>query len=505
MLDADVTRRRGGGTAGVGCVREVRATPKAVAQKVMLRMALFALLIAKSYMYATPVAGAEPTSMLLDGDDWQLELDPTDPVTIRLKAAGNKTKGPVSVPGAWQTQGFGEETAALKNQYIGVATYSKSVAVPKAMTAAGRSLWVVTDRIERSAKLVVGGKLVTEHTGYLSRLEGDVTSLVSPSGSLALELVVNATRNVGFDGLVGCNDIVMDGSIVGGWGGLAGHVRLESRAAAWIVFPHVQHDLVTPREASVNVSIEIGTANAAPPPPLTLRVTYVDPAGKTVGTGGGTCGAKTCNVADQVLEAPALWSPDSPTQYTAHIELLTTQQELLDTVDVKFGIKKLEVVDGSHWKLNGHYQYLFGYGDDSIYPTTMSEPVNHSFYAARINLTRSLGFNFVRHHSHILPIEYFDAACEAGLMVSAEFPLGYGGAAGSCPGDGCDAMLKHEWVSIIKQIRNHPCVFDYTMGESLFDYVLFSVSMPFNRLVHVQIMKISTCILQRIGMQQPRR
>jgi hypothetical protein len=30
--------------------------------------------------------------------------------------------------------------------------------------------------------------------------------------------------------------------------------------------------------------------------------------------------------------------------------------------------------------------------------------------------------NFVRHHSHILPIEYFDAACEIGVMVSAEFP-----------------------------------------------------------------------------------
>ena len=62
-------------------------------------------------------------------------------------------------------------------------------------------------------------------------------------------------------------------------------------------------------------------------------------------------------------------------------------------------------------------------------------------------------------------LQYFDAACEAGLMVSAEFPLGYGGAAGSCPGNGCDAMLKHEWISIIKQIRNHPCVFDYTMDN----------------------------------------
>ena len=33
-----------------------------------------------------------------------------------------------------------------------------------------------------------------------------------------------------------------------------------------------------------------------------------------------------------------------------------------------------------------------------------------------------LGMNFVRHHSHILPIEYFNAACEVGIMISAEFP-----------------------------------------------------------------------------------
>ena len=28
---------------------------------------------------------------------------------------------------------------------------------------------------------------------------------------------------------------------------------------------------------------------------------------------------------------------------------------------------------------------------------------------------------------------------------------------------GCDPLYKHEWASIITQIRNHPCVFDYTM------------------------------------------
>eukprot|EP01047_Picozoa_sp_COSAG01_P141667 COSAG01_NODE_72750_length_252_cov_0.673203_1_plen_61_part_10 len=32
---------------------------------------------------------------------------------------------------------------------------------------------------------------------------------------------------------------------------------------------------------------------------------------------------------------------------------------------------------------------------------------------------------------------------------------------------GCDPLYKHEWASIITQIRNHPCVFDYTMVRSL--------------------------------------
>ena len=49
-------------------------------------------------------------------------------------------------------------------------------------------------------------------------------------------------------------------------------------------------------------------------------------------------------------------------------------------------------------------------------------------YIDRLKFARSLGMNFVRHHSHVLPNEYFAAACEVGVMVSVEFPLAYGGA-----------------------------------------------------------------------------
>jgi hypothetical protein len=46
------------------------------------------------------------------------------------------------------------------------------------------------------------------------------------------------------------------------------------------------------------------------------------------------------------------------------------------------------------------------------------------------------------------------------MMISAEFPIAYGK-----PHD-CRAC-KVEWESIIKQIRNHPCVFDYTMDNEV--------------------------------------
>eukprot|EP01047_Picozoa_sp_COSAG01_P081982 COSAG01_NODE_16569_length_1224_cov_12.170667_2_plen_98_part_00 len=90
---------------------------------------------------------------------------------------------------------------------------------------------------------------------------------------------------------------------------------------------------------------------------------------------------------------------------------------MIDAVGVRFGLRRLEVV-GYHWKLNGRWLYLHGYGDDSIYPMYVSPPLNFSFYKERLRFARSLGMNFVRHHSHILPIEYFDAACEVGMKLT---------------------------------------------------------------------------------------
>ena len=72
---------------------------------------------------------------------------------------------------------------------------------------------------------------------------------------------------------------------------------------------------------------------------------------------------------------------------------------------------------------------------------------------------------------HILPDEYFEAAAEAGVLVSAEFPMIYGAATGTCPAPiganstGCDATLTDAWTATVKRLRNFPSVFDYTMDN----------------------------------------
>jgi hypothetical protein len=226
-------------------------------------------------------------SLSLDGAGWTLTLDPADPATARIKAAGGKTSGPIVVPGAWEAQGFGEDTPTMKNQYIGVGTYTRNVSIPEAFASppAGCSVWLVVERIQRAAKFSVGDKLIGQHMGYLSPFEGDVTSAIlrknlaavggggdsrenyggggGGGGTLALTIEVNATRDEGVDGLQGEEDLETDNTGLGGWGGLGGHVSLELRGAGWIQHPHVQHELSGDlKTATVNATIQ-GKENAS--------------------------------------------------------------------------------------------------------------------------------------------------------------------------------------------------------------------------------------------------
>ena len=120
-------------------------------------------------------AAAARPSLSLDGN-WSLTLDPLDPATKRMVTAGLKTSGPIAVPGAWQAQGFGEDTATMHHQYMGAATYTREIEVGPTLLGPDRRLFLVAQRVQRAAKLFVAtNNLVATHTGYLSIMEADIS------------------------------------------------------------------------------------------------------------------------------------------------------------------------------------------------------------------------------------------------------------------------------------------------------------------------------------------
>eukprot|EP01048_Picozoa_sp_COSAG05_P011543 COSAG05_NODE_1094_length_5906_cov_299.271569_3_plen_328_part_00 len=315
---------------------------------------------------AARTAQTQQPWLSLDGQ-WTLTLDKDDAATKRIVAAGKKIRGPITVPGAWQAQGFGEETEREWHQYVGMASYERSVAVPATMTAGGRRVWLVTENVHRSVKLLVGAARtqVAQHEGYLTRLEIDLTPHVPPDGGqLLLTLVVNSTKNDGHDGLRGTNDVLDFG--FQGWGGINGHVRLESRATAWLADPHVQFELNAPQytSASLNTTVTVGTANtsaaAAASQQLSLEVSYLDAQNQSVGSASAIrCMPPRCTSGSTTLHSPALWSPASPALHVAVMVLKGEDGAVLDTRRVRFGLREI-TVSGAHFKLNGVYLYLQG-------------------------------------------------------------------------------------------------------------------------------------------------
>jgi beta-galactosidase/beta-glucuronidase len=83
-------------------------------------------------------------------------------------------------------------------------------------------------------------------------------------------------------------------------------------------------------------------------------------------------------------------------------------------------------------------------------------------YLSKLRFAHSHGFRFVRHHSHVLPDEYFDSSDEVGVLISPELPCVYKAYYDKAGPVGLD-LYARTWTNYIKRLRNHPSIFDWAM------------------------------------------
>ena len=382
--------------------------------------------------------------------------------------------GTIRVPGIWDNQGYGTETDKVRHNFVGKGWYKRQVTIPRSW--AGRRAFLVITGISRYSKVWIDDHFLGEHIGYLSIQEYDVTQYAAPGKTATITIQVDSKQRWAIDAMQGASSLADNMDVE--WGGIWGHVRLEARADAWLsdlfVQPNVNHSSCS---ASATLHGKSERADAA-------KLEVFDQSGRRMAETLAKPDLKYAAGQPVRVEATIpdarLWTPESPTLYTARLSLLKGG-DVLDTVESRFGMRQF-TIDGPYILLNGKRLMLRGYGDDHIYPEQMSMPSDKELHLRQLRIIKSYGFNHVRHHSTMMPPEYYDACDEVGMITTGEFPIiyhivlpGVGSKwqklvpKGTSPAAAHDTY-RREWTAVLRQFRNHPSIMGWVMGNELGQY-----------------------------------
>lgn len=139
----------------------------------------------------------------------------------------------------------------------------------------------------------------------------------------------------------------------------------------------------------------------------------------------------------------APWSPERPQLYDLEVSAdgRVTRQA--------FGIRRL-TAKGEKLFLNGKPVYLRGVTEHCYFPQTVHLPRDRAYYRRITAKRKALGFNFVRFHTFVPPVEYLQATDELGMLVHIESP---------------NFTSVAEYAEIIAFARTHPSVAIYCTGN----------------------------------------
>ncbi|MCI6617793.1 MAG: DUF4982 domain-containing protein [Prevotella sp.] len=174
------------------------------------------------------------------------------------------------------------------------------------------------------------------------------------------------------------------------------------------------------------------------------------------------------------LAAPHLWSCEDPYLYTAEVTLYDKENNVVDQVKDRFGVRTVEIGPDFGLRLNGRKVLLKGIANHhslgalgaAAYPKAMEK---------RLKLLKEFGFNHVRTSHNPYSTSFMDLCDEMGILVVDElydkWLDQYSG--GRTPWTSLWPYDLPEWI---KRDRNHPSVVFWSLGNELQTYA----NLPFN-------------------------
>jgi len=165
------------------------------------------------------------------------------------------------------------------------------------------------------------------------------------------------------------------------------------------------------------------------------------------------------------LDAPLLWTPDSPHLHDLRVELLE-ESNPIDFVRSYFGMRKISLAkdaDGiTRLQLNGKFLFQYGPLDQGYWPDGLYTAPSETAMVYDLQATKNLGFNMVRKHVKVEPARWYYHCDRLGLLVWQDMPSGDRYISAEEPDiertKESAEQFEEEWTSIIKSLKHFPSI-----------------------------------------------
>lgn len=148
------------------------------------------------------------------------------------------------------------------------------------------------------------------------------------------------------------------------------------------------------------------------------------------------------------------WTPENPELYDIAFRL-TENGKLLDEVGSYFAMREIRI-DGPNILLNGAPLYQRLILDQGYWKDSHLTPPSEEALIEDIEKIQRMGFNGVRKHQKVEDERFLYWCDVKGLLVWSEAPAAYQFS------DYAVAEFTREWLEIVKQNYNHPCIITWT-------------------------------------------
>ena len=420
----------------------------------LIVMAVLVALFAPAAMNADT---SSPRQELAADAGWKFFLG--DPGGADATAFEDSSWRTVNLPHDWSIESAPEKgnPAGGGEGYFpaGVGWYRKSFHAPASWK--GKRVSVEFDGVYRDATVFLNGrKLGTHPYGYTS-FTFDLTPGLNFAGANVLAVRVDNSEQP--------NSRWYSGS------GIYRHVRVvvtdAVHVAHWGVF------VTTPEatDASAKVSVRTRVANeSASDANVTVETVLFNAAGKKVGSAQSKldlASGKKDDAAQEIAVAnPALWTPATPTLYSA-VSIVRRGGNVIDKVITPFGIRTLAWSAEKGFLLNGR-SIKFAGGSVHHDNGPLGAAAFDRAEERRVELLKAAGYNAVR-TAHNPPSPAFLDACDRlGLLVLDEpFDMWEVSKVKYDYGRDFDDWWRQDTSSMVMRDRNHPSVVIWGIGNEI--------------------------------------